>query len=125
MKFSAVEEFLLGLPGAQLTFPFGEDVNVYKIPVGDEEKMFALMPADTDPVRLSLKCDPQLARILRERYESVMEGYHLNKKHWNTMLLTGQLTEQEVHDLIMHSYHLVAGIESAIPDYDRKSRRRT
>jgi predicted DNA-binding protein (MmcQ/YjbR family) len=59
-------------------------------------------------VRISLKCDPQLAETLRERYETVMPGYHLNKKHWNTILLTGQLSWPEVQDLINHSYNLVA-----------------
>jgi len=61
------------------------------------------------PVQLSLKCDPLLATTLRERYESVLPGYHLNKKHWNTLLLTGQLPWDEVQDLIRHSYNLVSG----------------
>ena len=128
----SVEEFILGLPKTKLTFPFGEDVSVYKVFIPDktfishaddtqetdklqaekvrgEWKMFALMPEKKTPVNLSLKCDPQLAKVLRERYESVMEGYHLNKKHWNTLLLTGQLTDSEVKDLILHSYNLVTG----------------
>lgn len=70
--------------------------------------MFALIAEGTDPLRLSLKCDPQLAETLRERYETVMPGYHLNKKHWNTVLLTGQLSWDEVKDLIRHSYELVS-----------------
>jgi predicted DNA-binding protein (MmcQ/YjbR family) len=100
-----VEEYLLSQPNAWLDYPFGEGVAVYK--VGD--KMFALVEEGSSPVRLSLKCDPQLAQTLRERYESVMPGYHLSKKHWNTMLLTGQLTWEEVQDLIRHSYNLVTG----------------
>ena len=56
-----------------------------------------------------MKCDPQLAVVLREKYETVLEGYHLNKKHWNTILLTGQLPWEEVQGLIRHSYQLVAG----------------
>jgi predicted DNA-binding protein (MmcQ/YjbR family) len=71
--------------------------------------MFALVAEKSDPVNLSLKCDPTLAELLREKYESVMPGYHLNKKHWNTLLLTGQLGWEEVKDLIRHSYNLVAG----------------
>ena len=99
-----VEEYLLSMPNAWLDYPFGEGVAVYK--VGD--KMFALVKEGSTPVTISLKCDPLLAKTLRERYESVMEGYHLNKKHWNTILLTGQLSWEEVQDLIRHSYQLVA-----------------
>lgn len=103
MTHKEVEEYLLSMPNAWLDYPFGEEVAVYK--VGD--KMFALVAEKSDPVRISLKCDPELSRVLREKYESVMPGYHLNKKHWNTILLTGQLSWREVQDLIRHSYDLV------------------
>lgn len=99
-----VEEYLLGMPNTRLDYPFGEGVAVYK--TGD--KMFALVAEKSMPIKLSLKCDPLLAQTLRERYESVMPGYHLNKKHWNTIILTGQLSWQEIQDLIRHSYLLVA-----------------
>lgn len=92
------------MPEAKLDYPFGEGVAVYKV----HDKMFALVQEGNEPVRLSLKCDPQLAETLRERYETVMPRYHLNKKHWNTILLTGQLSWKEVQDLINHSYNLVA-----------------
>jgi len=98
-----VEEYLLSMPNARLDYPFGEEVAVYKV----KEKMFALVREKKEPVQISLKCDPQLAETLREKYESVMPGYHLNKKHWNTVLLTGQLSWDEVKDLIRHSYELV------------------
>lgn len=104
-----LEEYILSFPNAKLDYPFGEDVAVYKVPVGGEDKMFALMPENKMPLSISLKCDPQLSAVLREKYESVMEGYHLNKKHWNTILLTGQLSDEEVKDLITHSYSLVIG----------------
>ena len=113
-----VHEFLTGLPNAKLDYPFGEEVAVYKVPVGDDEKMFALVPENRTPVSISLKCDPTLAKVLRDKYESVMEGYHLSKKHWNTMLLTGQLSEQEVKDLILHSYNLVTKADSETPTFD-------
>lgn len=99
-----VETYLLSMPHARLEYPFGEQVAVYK----SGGKMFALVEEGSNPIKLSLKCDPQLALTLRERYESVMPGYHLNKKHWNTILLTGQLTWPEIQDLIRHSYNLVA-----------------
>lgn len=109
MTLKQLEEMVLAMPHAYLDFPFGEDVNVYKIKVGDDDKMFALIPNNKSPLQISLKCDPELAKTLRERYESVMEGYHLNKKHWNTVLVTGQLSDQEIYDLIVHSYSLVTG----------------
>jgi len=101
-----VEEYLLSMPNAKLDYPFGEGVAVYKV----NDKMFALVKEGSDPVRISLKCDPQLAKHLREKYESVMPGYHLNKKHWNTIVMSGQLEWEEVQDLIRHSYQLVSGV---------------
>ncbi len=103
MNQKTLEEYILAKPGVRLDYPFGEDVAVYKVC----DKMFALIAEKTDPLNLSLKCDPQLAEVLREKYESVLPGYHLNKKHWNTLVLSGQLENQEVLDLINHSYDLV------------------
>lgn len=103
MTYKQVEEYLLSLPGAKLDHPFGEGEAVYKV----NDKMFALVTEKKKPVQISLKCDPVLAETLRERYETVMPGYHLNKKYWNTILLTGQLGWDEVKDLIRHSYDLV------------------
>jgi predicted DNA-binding protein (MmcQ/YjbR family) len=104
MDHKTVEEYILSMPNAKLDYPFGKEVAVYK--VGD--KMFALIAEGKDPVRISLKCEPKLSEILREKYETVLEGYHLNKKHWNTIILTGQLPWEEIQGLIRHSYDLVA-----------------
>lgn len=104
MDHKTVEEYILSMPNAVLEYPFGKDVAVYKV----NDKMFALIAEGADPVRLSLKCDPQLSLVLREKYETVMAGYHLNKKHWNTLVLSGQLEWPEVQDLIRHSYILVS-----------------
>jgi predicted DNA-binding protein (MmcQ/YjbR family) len=118
MDHKTVEEYLLSMPNARLDYPFGEDVAVYKVGKKqkaksnkgeDGGKMFALIPEGKDPVRISLKCDPELSKVLREKYETVLEGYHLNKKHWNTIVLTGQLPWEEVQALIRHSYDLVIG----------------
>lgn len=114
MDHKTVEEYVFSMPNARLDYPFGEGVAVYKI--GD--KMFALIPEGKTPVSISLKCDPQLSKLLREKYETVMEGYHLNKKHWNTIILTGQLSWEEIQGLIRHSYDLVAGIDEPIPVID-------
>jgi len=100
-----LEEMVLSMPNARLDYPFGEGVAVYK--VGD--KMFAIIQEGKQPVHISLKCDPQLAVLLREKYETVLPGYHLNKKHWNTVICSGQLSDDEIKDLIVHSYTLVVG----------------
>lgn len=105
----AIEQMLMSLPNVWLDYPFGEDAAVYKIGHKEqgEGKMFAIIAEGSKPVKLSLKCDPQLAEILREKYETVLPGYHLNKKHWNTILCTGQVPLEELKDLIRHSYELV------------------
>lgn len=100
-----VEDYILSLPKAKLGYPFGKEVAVYKV----DDKMFALIQEGAVPVRISLKCDPNLSAVLREKYETVMPGYHLNKKHWNTLVLTGQLPFEDVKGLIEHSYNLVTG----------------
>lgn len=100
-----LEDYILSMPNSRLDYPFGAGTAVYK--VGD--KMFALVDESSDPVRISLKCDPLLAEHLREKYETVLPGYHLNKKHWNTVICSGQLEQQEVNDLILLSYNLVTG----------------
>ena len=108
MTHKELEEYLLSFPGTWLDFPFGEEVSVYKVGEGEKGKMFALIQEGSKPLQVSLKCDPQLAVTLREKYESVQPGYHLNKKHWNTILLTGQLEDSEIRDLAYHSYLLVS-----------------
>ena len=103
MTRKEIEDYLLAKPGSKLDFPFGAEVAVYKV----QDKMFALVAEEKDPIRISLKCDPQLAVTLRERYESVLPGYHLNKKHWNTVLQTGQLSDDDILGFIDLSYDLV------------------
>ena len=111
MTHKELEDYLLNFPDTWLDFPFGEETSVYK--VGDKEagegKLFALIANDSKPLRVSLKCDPQLAEILREKYETVVPGYHLNKKHWNTIICTGQMPDDEIQDLARLSYRLVTG----------------
>lgn len=99
-----IEEYILSMPNAVLDYPFGKEVAVYKV----NDKMFALIAEGSNPPRLSLKCDPELSKVLREKYETVLPGYHLNKKHWNTIICSGQLTDAEIEDLIRHSYILVS-----------------
>ena len=110
MTHKEFETYLLSFPNTWLDFPFGEGTSVYK--VGDkasgEGKLFAIIADNSKPLRVSLKCDPVLAETLREKYETVVPGYHLNKKHWNTIICSGQLTDEEIKDLANLSYQLVA-----------------
>jgi len=111
MTHKELEEYLLSFPNTWLDFPFGKGTSVYK--VGHKEtgegKLFAIISDNSKPLRVSLKCDPTLAEHLREKYESVLPGYHLNKKHWNTIVCSGQLSDEEVKDLARLSYDLVVG----------------
>ncbi len=81
-------------------FPFGEDVLVFKV----EGKIFLLMRLDTNPLTINLKCEPEQAIELRERYEAVQPGYHMNKRMWNTVTLDGTVPPKEILKMIDHSY---------------------
>ena len=105
MSPTALRDCCLSFPGAQETFPFGPNTSVFKI----AGKMFALSQLGGDSLRVSLKCEPQLAQALREAYAEVLPGYHLNKRHWNTVIVDGSLPEQMVKDLIEDSYDLIVG----------------
>lgn len=110
MTHKELEKYLLNFPDTWLDYPFGEEAAVYK--VGDKDKgdgkLFAIISEGSDPLRVSLKCDPRLAETLREKYETVLPGYHLNKKHWNTIICSGQLSDDDIKDLARLSYDLVA-----------------
>lgn len=109
MTHKDIEEFLFSLPKVWLDYPFGEGSAVYKYGDKPDGKIVAIVAENTKPLRVSLKCDPQLAEVLREKYETVVPGYHLSKKHWNTIILTGQMPDQEVLDLVRLSHRLVSG----------------
>ncbi|HKR53070.1 MAG TPA: MmcQ/YjbR family DNA-binding protein [Chthoniobacterales bacterium] len=96
-------EYCLYKPNTSEGMPFGETVLVFKV-VG---KMFALMSLDEVPATANLKCDPDLALELRDRYEQVRPGYHMNKKHWNTVEIDSGIPEAELRWMIDHSYDLV------------------
>lgn len=93
----------LSLPQVEETTPFGPDVLVYKV----GGKMFALATPEEFPHSVNLKCDPERAIDLRDRYEDIQPGYHMNKRHWNTLVLGGRLTSKLIVELIDHSYQLV------------------
>ncbi|MBT8400791.1 MAG: MmcQ/YjbR family DNA-binding protein [Rhodothermia bacterium] len=93
----------MGMPEANEDFPFGPDVAVFKV----GGRMFATLNVDSPPYRTNLKCDPARALELREQYVSVLPGYHMNKKHWNTVELDGDVPDDVLVDLVRHSHELV------------------
>lgn len=107
MDVEDLRALCLQLPGAVETMPFGPGVWVYKC--GAKQKMFALVPCDADPPTISLKCDPDLAVELRREHEAVEPGYHLNKRHWNTVTLGRDVPDGLVAEWVEDSYDLVGG----------------
>ena len=117
MDLAEFREYCLSKPGAREETPFGPDVLVFKV----GRKMFALAPVDEVPTTVNLKCDPDLALDLRDRYEQVRPGYHMNKKHWNTVEIEGGIPAVELCRMIDHSYDLV---NRSLPKTARANRRR-
>jgi predicted DNA-binding protein (MmcQ/YjbR family) len=116
MNAAELRDYCLSLTGAQETFPFGSNTSVFKV----GGKMFALSQLAADALRISLKCEPALAEQLRDTYAEVIPGYHLNKRHWNTVIIDGSLPEQTIKHMIEDSYDLVA---SSLPEPDRRTLR--
>lgn len=103
MTFQELDKYLLNKQGTTYDYPFDEKVRVYRI----DKKMFALTSEDS-PISVNLKCDPIYALELRSIYEGVIAGYHMNKKHWNTVTVEeSDVDEETVKELIDHSYELV------------------
>jgi predicted DNA-binding protein (MmcQ/YjbR family) len=102
MNIEDIRAFCIRKPGVTEGFPFGEDTLVFKV----NGKIFALANLSGD-LSLNLKCDPAYALELRERYSSVAPGYHMNKKHWNTVQIDGTVPDREIFSWIDHSYNLV------------------
>ena len=103
MNIESLREYCLGKPGANESFPFGDDTLVFKV----NGKIFALVNLEGE-LTINLKCVPARAVEIRERYSSVVPGYHMNKKHWNTVLVDGTVPDREIISWIDHSYDLVA-----------------
>ena len=117
MDLAEFREYCLTKPGAREETPFGSDVLVFKV----GRKMFALAALDEVPTTVNLKCDPDLALDLRDRYEQVRPGYHMNKKHWNTVEIDTGIPDAELRKMIDHSYELVV---KALPKPARANQRR-
>lgn len=102
MNIEEIREYCISKAHVTESFPFDETTLVFKV----HNKMFALLSLE-EPIRISLKCDPERALELRAEYVEIIEGYHLNKKLWNTMDLTGFLSDELIMELIDHSYELI------------------
>ncbi len=103
MERDSLKKYCLSKKGASETFPFGNQAAVYKI----ANKMFALINLEESPTKITLKCDPVIAEMLREQYEAVQPGYYMNKKHWNTIEMNGTILDDEILKMIDASYDLV------------------
>ena len=114
MRWDALRELCLSFPTSEETFPFGPDTSVFKV----AGKMFALSRGRDDPLRVSLKCEPLLAEQLRAAHPAITGGYHLNKRHWNTVVIDGSLSDQMIADMVEDSYDLVV---STLPAAARRA----
>jgi predicted DNA-binding protein (MmcQ/YjbR family) len=103
MDLEALLGHCVAKPGATASYPFGPGALVIKV----AGKMFAIVEEDADPLRVSLKCEPEIAVVLRESYASVAPGYHLNKRHWNTVTLDGTVQDEQVLEWVDDSFDLV------------------
>lgn len=103
MHAEAIRDYCLLKKGTTESFPFGETTLVFKV----MEKLYALVSLDNDPLRVNLKCDPEYAIQLREENDAIIPGYHMNKKHWNSLMIDGRISDRLIKELIDHSYELV------------------
>ena len=103
MNLEELCTYCLQKKGTSIDFPFDDVTMVIK--VGD--KMFILIAINNDPLRINLKCDPFIAEGLRERYDAVAPGYHMNKKHWNTVIMNNTIPDDIIKEMIDDSYELV------------------
>lgn len=107
MDIEEIRTYCLSKPGVEEGFPFGESTLVFKV----NGKIFLLLGLYDRPVQFNAKCDPERAEELREQYDCIIPGYHMNKKHWNTIILNNTLSKRQIKELIDHSYDLVAGVK--------------
>jgi len=103
MNIESLREYCLSKPGAEETLPFGPDTLVYKV----NGKIFLLTGLDEETLSFNVKCDPDKAIELREEFSCVLPGYHMNKKHWNTIVVDGSVSSKQLKEWIDHSYEQV------------------
>ena len=105
MNIETLQEYCLSKPDAEETLPFGPDTLVYKV----NGKIFLLVGLEGDPLHFNVKCDPDKVQELREEFPCVLPGYHMNKKHWNTIVIDGSVSNAQLREWIDWSYELVKG----------------
>lgn len=105
MNIESLREYCLSKPGVEETLPFGPDTLVFKV----NNKVFLLTGLDEAELRFNVKCAPDKALELREEFSCVLPGYHMNKKHWNTVVVDGSVSTKQLKEWIDHSYELVVG----------------
>ena len=103
MKKDKVKKYFLSCPESYEDFPFGAEITIFKV----KDKWFGLLTEREGSLQINLKCDPDEALILRDLFKSVVPGYHMNKKHWNTIILDGTIPEKEIEAMIYSSYVLI------------------
>ncbi len=104
MNIEEIRDYALAKPGSEESLPFGNDTLVFKV----NGKIFLLMGLDAKPIQFNVKCDPDRAIELREQHACIIPGYHMNKKHWNSVIVDGSLSNKELKEQIDHSYTLIA-----------------
>ncbi|MBC7888558.1 MAG: MmcQ/YjbR family DNA-binding protein [Ferruginibacter sp.] len=108
MNIESLRDYVIHKPFVEEGFPFGDSVIVFKV----NSKVFLLVPLNTSPLQFNVKCDPEKAMELREEYpDSVLPGYHMNKKHWNTVIVDGKLSKQQILQMVDDSYQLVSKLK--------------
>ncbi|HEX2845066.1 MAG TPA: MmcQ/YjbR family DNA-binding protein [Chitinophagaceae bacterium] len=105
MNIETLQEYCLSKPDVEETLPFGPDTLVYKV----NGKIFLLVGLESDPLQFNVKCDPDKVQELREEFPCVLPGYHMNKKHWNTIVIDGSVSNAQLREWIDWSYDLVKG----------------
>ncbi|EGG93922.1 hypothetical protein IMCC1989_540 [gamma proteobacterium IMCC1989] len=114
MDYLQTKQYCLSKPEAREDYPFGPDALVFKI----RDKLFAILGEKDGVARINLKCDPDEAQMLRDVFDAVIPGYHMNKRHWNTVILDGSIPQGEIERMVDRSYGLVV---KSLKKTDRKS----
>ena len=114
MNIETLREYCLSKKAVTEDFPFGEDTLVFRV----LNKIFLLVSLSSNPLQFNAKCDPDKAIELRDQYDVVQPGYHMNKKHWNTVIMNGSLSNAQLKEMIDDSYNLIV---QSLPKKEREN----
>ena len=118
MDLETLKAHALAKPAATQDFPFDEETMALRV----KNKIFALVPTKASPLQANLKCDPNWADILRQTYSAVKPGWHMNKRHWNTVVFDGSIADDEILEMVDHAYDQVV---KGLPKKDREALQKT